>query len=404
MPRFIYTAIDHKRKTVKGNVTAESSYVARKNLRAKGLHLTFIKEARLETQSKAILSIFGKSATKAITAYTRQLATMLGAGIKLTEALGVMVQQTSHPQLRDATTDIRDRVVTGESFADALAEYDHFFDPIFISMMRVGEVTGTLESSLKSVADFMEKRQRMKSKMTTAMIYPLILIVVCIIASVVLTSTVIPMVATELVKAGRQLPAITEILMTVSDVIKSWKIFIIIAVIGIAIWLVKRFMATERGAHLRDKTMLAIPVFGPLLKQRIAARFASTLSTLLESGLSMADSLNVVAGATGNTIMKKAVKEARERIISGSDIATPLRESGIINPTIAHMVMVGEKSGELDQMLKTISIDLEATSDIVVERLSALIEPVIIIFMACVVGLIAYAALVPMLDFSSGSF
>jgi type II secretory pathway component PulF len=192
--------------------------------------------------------------------------------------------------------------------------------------------------------------------------------------------------------------------MIISDVIKSWKIFVIIAVIGIAVWLLKRFTATERGAHLRDKTMLAIPIFGPLIKQRIVARFASTLSTLLESGLSMADSLNVVAGVTGNTIMKKAVKEARERILSGSDIATPLRESGIINPTIAHMVMVGEKSGELDQMLKTISINLELTSDVVVERLSALIEPVIIIFMAGVVGLIAYAALVPMLDFSSGQF
>ena len=404
MPRFTYTAIDHKRKTVKGNVTAESAYVARKNLRTKGLHLTSIKEVKLETQSKAVLSIFKKNSTKAVTDYTRQLATMLGAGIKLTEALGVMVQQTSHPQLKDATTDIRDKVVTGESFADALAEYDNFFDPIFISMMRVGEVTGTLESSLKSVADFMEKRQRMKSKMTTAMIYPIILIVVCIVASIILTSTVIPMVATELVKAGRQLPAITEIFMTISDVIKSWKIFIIIAAIGFALWMLKRFTATERGAHLRDKAMLGIPVLGPLVKQRIVARFASTLSTLLESGLSMADSLNVVAGVTGNTIMKKAVKEARERILSGSDIATPLRDSGIINPTIAHMVMVGEKSGELDQMLKTISINLESNSDVVVERLSALIEPVIIIFMAGVVGLIAYAALVPMLDFSSGQF
>lgn len=404
MPRFSYTAIDHRRKTVKGNVTAENAYTARKNLRAKGLHPTSLKEFQFDTQSKKVLSFFKKNATAAVTEYTRQTATMLGAGIKLTEALGVMAQQIRHPQLKDAVTDIRDRVVTGESFADALTEYDNFFDPIYISMMRVGEVTGTLESSLKSVADFMEKRQRMKSKMATAMIYPIILMVFSLGAALFLTATVIPMVAKQLEEAKQELPAITEALMAVSSTIRSWKILIVIAVIGIAIWLVKRFTSTERGAFMRDKVLLSLPVFGTLLKQRIVARFASTLSTLLESGLSMADSLKVVAGGTGNAIMSKAVKEARERILSGSDIATPLRDSGVIDPTIAHMVMVGERSGELEQMLKTISNNLEATSDVVIERLSALMEPIIIMFMALVVGVIAMGSLIPILDLSSGRF
>jgi len=145
-------------------------------------------------------------------------------------------------------------------------------------------------------------------------------------------------------------------------------------------------------------------VFGPLIKQRIVARFASTLSTLLGSGLSMAESLRVVAQVTGNTIMISAIKQARDRILSGADIATPLRDSGVINPAIAHMVAVGEKSGELETMLRTISDNLESSSDLVIERLSAAMEPVIIVFMALIVGIIAYATLLPIIRFSAGQF
>jgi general secretion pathway protein F len=168
------------------------------------------------------------------------------------------------------------------------------------------------------------------------------------------------------------------------------------------VWGLRRFLGTPRGAYLRDKFILSLPLFGPLIKQRVVARFASTLSTLLGSGLAMAESLRVVSEVTGNSIMKKAVEQARERILAGADIATPLRDSGVIDPAIAHMVAVGEKSGELETMLKNISENLESSTDVVIERLSAAIEPLIIIVMAAIIGVIAYATILPILEVSAG--
>ncbi len=188
--------------------------------------------------------------------------------------------------------------------------------------------------------------------------------------------------------------------MNLSYVMTSWWVLVLIAAIVAIIWGLKRFFKTRRGALMRDKFLLSLPMFGPLIKQRVVARFASTLSTLLGSGLSMAESLRVVSEVTGNTLMKHAVEQARERILAGADIATPLRDSGVIDPSIAHMVMVGEKSGELETMLKNISEGLEESTDIVIERISAAVEPVIIVFIAIIVGIIALAILLPILKIS----
>jgi general secretion pathway protein F len=163
----------------------------------------------------------------------------------------------------------------------------------------------------------------------------------------------------------------------------SWWLLVVIAAIVGIIWGLRQFLKTNRGAYMRDKFLLSLPLFGPLIKQRVVARFASTLSTLLSSGLAMAESLRVVAEVTGNSLMKKAIQQARERILAGADIATPLRDSGVIDPAIAHMVAVGEKSGELETMLKNISDNLEASTDIVIERLGAAVEPVIIMLRFC---------------------
>jgi type II secretory pathway component PulF len=383
-------------------VTAESPYAARKHLRAKGLHPTDIREMRAAREGRGFGRLFAKSAKNQVADFTKQLATMLKAGIKLTEALGVLVQQISDPRLRNIVNDIRDRVVTGESFADALTEYDNYFDVVYVSMVRVGEVTGTLEGSLLTIANFMEKRRRVESKIITVMIYPAILICFCIGAVIFLTIKVIPPIAEQIEKTGQQLPWITRLLVNISRVLTSWWVLVVIAVIALIVWVVRMFLRTQRGAYLRDRLLLSLPVFGLLIKQRIVARFSSTLSTLLSSGLSMAESLKVVAQVTGNTIMNSAVRQARDRILSGADIATPLRDSGVIDPAIAHMVAVGEKSGELEHMLRTISENLESSTDVVIERLSAAIEPVIIIFMAFIVGVIAYAMMLPILRFSSG--
>jgi type II secretory pathway component PulF len=250
----------------------------------------------------------------------------------------------------------------------------------------------------------MEKRQRVESKVITAMIYPIILILFCVAAILILTTAVIPKIGEQITRAGQELPWITRQLMGFSHILLSWRLFVVIgAVFGIVVVL-RQFLRTERGAYLRDRFLLSLPLFGPLIKQRVVSRFASTLSTLLGSGLAMAESLRVVATVTGNSLMRRAIQQSRERILAGADIATPLRDSGVIDPAIAHMVAVGEKSGELETMLRNISENLEASTDVVIERLSAAVEPLIIIVMAGIVGLIAYATILPILKISSVNF
>jgi len=405
MPRYHYIAIAASGKRVKGSITAESPYAARKQLRGRSIHPSSITEVGSGAESKAALfSIFAKRDKTQIIDFTKQMATLLTSGIKLTEALSVLTIQTSDARFRNALIDIRDRVVTGESFTDALKDYSDYFDVIYVSMVRVGEVTGTLGQSLLTISNFMEKRRRVESKVMTAMVYPIVLIFFCIAAILVLTIKVIPKIGKEIERAGQELPWITRRLMDVGHVLTSWWLLVVIAaVIGI-VWAFKRFVKTNRGAYLRDKFVLSLPLFGPLIKQRVVSRFASTLSTLLGSGLAMAESLRVVAEVTGNSLMRRAIQQARERILAGADIATPLRDSGVIDPAIAHMVAVGEKSGELEKMLKSISDNLEASTDIVIERLSAAVEPLIIIVMAAVIGVIAYATILPILEVSAGNF
>jgi type II secretory pathway component PulF len=402
MPRYHYIAISAEGKKVKGSIAAENPFSARKQLRVRSIHPTSLSETSSKEQGRSSLfSIFGRSNKAQVVEFTKQMSTLLNSGIKLTEALSVLGMQITDVRLKNALSDIRDRVVTGESFTDGLKSYGDYFDVIYVSMVRVGEVTGSLGQSLGTIATFMEKRQRVESKVVTAMVYPIILFVASIIAILILTTSVIPKIGNQIKAQGRELPWITQRLMDVGYVMKSWWLLVVLGVMACIVIVYRRFVSTDRGAYLRDKMLLSLPVFGPLIRQRVVARFASTLSTLLSSGLPMAESLRVVSEVTGNSLMKKAVQQARERILAGADIATPLRDSGVIDPTIAHMVTVGEKSGELEKMLKDISSNLENTTDIVIERLSAAVEPLIIVIMTIFIGIIAYAAIMPILEVSS---
>ncbi len=404
MPRYSYTALSGGGKTVKGTVSAENPYSARKQLRARGIHATDVKQVAAESETKSsFLAMLVRTKKSHIIEFTKQMSILLNSDIKLTESLSVMIEQTADLRFKNVITDIRDRVVTGESFTDALNDYTEYFDVIYISMIRVGEATGTLGKTMETISDFMEKRRRIESKVTTAMIYPAFVVVIGLGVVIFLTTFVLPKIIVQLEKTKMQLPLITKMLMGFSHIlINYW--YIVVFVVALIVFIVRRSLRTEKGAYMRDKLLLTIPIFGPLIKQRVVSRFASTLSTLLGSGLSMAESLRVVAEVTGNVIMVDAVKKARDRILSGADIATPLRESGVISPAIAHMVAVGEKSGELTKMLQSISESLESASDVVIERLMAALMPLIIVAMAFFVGLIALAALLPILRFSAGNF
>ena len=401
MPRYTYIAIAADGKKAKGTINAESPYAARKQLRIRNIHPTSINELGAAEEGKsAIASVFTRTGKKQIIDFTRQMATLLNSGIKLTESLTVLTMQAPDTRFKNALTDIRDRVITGESLTDAMKDYDDYFDIIYVSMVRVGEVTGSLGTVFGTIGNFMGKRQKVESKIITAMVYPAILMFFAVVVILILTTFVIPKIGAQLVAAKQELPWITKQLMNVSYIMTSWWVLLVIAAIIGMVWGLRRFFKTQRGALMRDKFLLSLPMFGPLIKQRVVSRFASTLSTLLGSGLSMAESFRVVGEVTGNTLMKRAIEQARERILAGADVATPLRDSGVIDPSIAHMVTVGEKSGELENMLKNISDGLEENTDIVIERLSAAVEPVVIVFIAVIVGIIALAIMLPILKMS----
>ena len=220
MPRYHYTAIAASGKKVKGSIAAESPYAARKQLRARSIHPSSINQVSSSSESKAALSsFFARRSKTQITDFTKQMATLLNSGIKLTEALSVLTMQMSDVRFKNALTDIRDRVVTGESFTDALDDYSDYFDVVYVSMVRVGEVTGSLGQSLATIAGFMEKRRRVESKVLTAMIYPIVLVIFCIFAILFLTIVVIPKIAEQIARTGQELPWITKRLMDIGYIL-----------------------------------------------------------------------------------------------------------------------------------------------------------------------------------------
>jgi general secretion pathway protein F len=328
--------------------------------------------------------------------FTRQLGTMIGAEIKLTEGLLVLISQRTDRKFAQVIQNVRDQVLAGESLANSLKEFPAWFDPIYVAMVRVGEVTGNLARSLNLLANYMGKRQRLEAKVKSALTYPAILMIVATIVTIILMTVVVPKITAIITQSGRELPAATVALMAISGfLVHRW--WLLLGGLALAVWLGRRALATPKGRLAFDRFLLNIPVIGELVRQTVVVRFTSTLAALIRSGLPMADSLQVVAEVTGNAVMAQAIRAARERIIAGADVATPLRDSKVVGTAVAHMIAVGERSGELETMLLTIADSLEESTDISVQRLSSIIEPVIIVMMAVVVGFIVLATLLPIL-------
>jgi len=399
MPTFEYLALDAKGKQTRGSIAAESAAAARKQLRTRRLHTTKLKPISESAQQRKwdFRRAFGSRRRHILLDFTRQLGTMIEADIKLTESLGILITQARDEKFSQLIQNIRDQVIAGESFADAIEGYKEWFDPIYIAMVRVGEVTGNLARPLNLLADYMAKRQRLETKVKAALTYPAILMVICIFVVIILMTFVVPRITGIIVSANKSIPMVTSILIGISNIIKGWWWAIILGII-LVVWLFRRILATTRGRLMFDQFIIKAPIIGEVMRLSIVARFTSTLAALIRSGLPMADCLQVVAKVTGNSVMSVAVERARERIIAGADVATPLRESKVVDPTVAHMISVGERTGELEKMLLTIAESMEESTDIIVQRLSSIVEPVIIVFMAVLVGFIIYGTLMPIFE------
>ena len=399
MPSYEYVAMDKGGKESRGNVVAESASAARRLLRNRNLHATALRPVSEAAQERKweLASIFRGRRRREVLDFTRQLGTMIGAEVKVTEAMAVLISQNEDQKLSQILQNIRDQIVAGESLADSLKQYPDWFDSIYVAMIHIGEVTGNLGRSLKLLGDYMGKKQRLEAKVKSALMYPAILVVIALVVTLLLMTVVVPKITTIIENTGRDLPLVTEVLMKMSrGLVGYW--WLLLAVAAAAGWGIKRILSTPKGRLAFDRFLLRIPVIGELLKQSIVARFTSTLSALIKSGLPVAEGLQVVAEITGNQVMARAIRAARERIMAGADIATPLRESKVVSTAVAHMIAVGERTGELESMLVTIGESIEEKTDISVQRISSVIEPIIIVVMALVVGFIVVATMLPILQ------
>ena len=355
-------------------------------------NLTKLKAARANSQGPGAREI------DIVSGMTRQLATLLGSGIALNEALSALVDQAEQRKVETLCREIREDIQQGANLADALSKHPGWFTPLYVNMVRAGQAAGNLDSVLTRLADYLQGQRALRRKIVGALTYPLMMVTVGMIVVTILMAKVVPEITKMLIDQNKELPPATRILVGASDFLKQWwwAIFLGMAIIS---FVFERIYAKGGKGRLRiDKFMLKTPVLGDLLRRAAVARFTRTLATLLQSGVPVIQSLEITENVVGNRVIKDATAHVRERVMEGTDIATPLKKSGVFPSTVGYMVAVGEQSGELEQMLDRIATAYDEEIEVAADRFTSVLEPIMIIALAAVVGYIVFAIVVPILE------
>jgi type II secretion system protein F len=391
-------------KPTKGVRDAENAKSLRANLRKDGILLTVATEGKAaeEKAKKNIqfLNFLGRPSTGDVAIMTRQLATLIGAGIPLFESLNALIDQVENEQLKRALTAVREQVREGISFAKALEAHPTIFPPLYVNMVRAGEASGNLQQVLERLTDFMEKQSKLKGKVTAALAYPILMAIIGTVLISVLMIAVVPNVVTIFASMDQALPWYTATLIAVSGFMSSYWWLILIVLAG-STYSFRRWKHTETGRYRWDNFTLKLPVFGKLLLMISIARFARTLSTLLASGVALLTAMDIVRNVLGNAALEKVVQEATGSIREGQSIADPLKKSGKFPPIVTHMIAVGEKSGQLENMLESVSNAYDVEVEQRVQIMTSLLEPMMIVVMGGAVGFIAISILMPLIQMSS---
>ena len=327
---------------------------------------------------------------------TRQLATLVSAGVPLVEALSALVEQTEHRALKGVFGQVRDRVNEGAALADALLSTRQF-DNLYVSMVRAGEASGALDAVLARVADYLEDQVRLSSRVTSILTYPLFMLGFAVVVVGVLVSVVLPQITELLLSQDLELPWYTAVIISGSDVVRGYWWLMLIAAIAL-FFAYRAFGRTESGRGVLDRFWLRVPVLGRVIRFLAIARFTRTMGSLLASGVNIVQALNISRHVANNSVFEAAADDAREAILEGAALAVPLRQSGQFPPLVTTMVEVGERSGELENMLIKVADTYEEQVETTVSRLTSLLEPMLILLMVGVVGVIIMAVLMPMLQ------
>ncbi len=418
MAVYEYKGMDARGKKTQGLVDADSPKAARQKLRREGTFVTDIVEGKAggtvrtagggKPKSKASIGgianieidvgkYFQTIGVGDVANATRQLSALLGAGIPLVESLAALSEQVEKENFRIILREIKTKVNEGSSLGKALGDYPRVFSNLFVNMVRAGEQAGALESVLERLADYTEAQVELRGKVGAALTYPAVMLLVALGVIGFLLTYVVPKITKVFKDMGSELPTITKVVLWFSHVLSSYWYLVIIGSVIFA-WGFRRWYRTESGRLRVDRWMLTMPIFGSMFRLVSIARFASTLATLMASGVPLLNALGIVKNVLTNVVLSNAVADAQEAVREGAAVHQPLKKSGEFPPMVVHMIAVGERTGELASMLERVSKTYESQVNRRVETLTALLEPLMILFMGGIVFVIALAVLLPMMQ------
>jgi type IV pilus assembly protein PilC len=419
MPRFRFTAMDGSGAETDDMIEAESRSQAVQMIRSKGLFPTRIVEAdaqrrkggasgakaggKLANRQLRLPRMFGgRVKPKQLMTFTRQLATLIEAGLPLLRGLRILLKQEKKPALREALAGMGEAVEGGSTFSEALAQYPRIFDNLFVNMVRAGEAGGVLEQVLVRLAEFMEKAERIKNKVKSAMVYPIVVLIAAMCILTFLMIFIIPKfndIFKDLL-GGKALPPLTQFVIAVSNLFAHRWYLIIGTIVGlfVALRLIRR---TEWGGATLDRLKLRMPLFGTLFRKSAIARFSRTLGTLMGAGVPVLQALNIVRDTSGNRVVATAIQRVHDSVKEGDSMAMPMEASGVFPDMVVSMVDVGEETGALPEMLVRVAANYDDDVDTTVEGLTSVIEPIMIILLALIIGTIVIAMFVPLISIIS---
>ncbi|MFZ3114575.1 MAG: type II secretion system inner membrane protein GspF [Syntrophales bacterium] len=402
MPIYEYEALDKDGRKSKGVLEASAAAVARQKIRESGVFPVELRETgngkRQSTAQMSMGSLFGKVRFNDVSLMTRQLATLLGAGLPLVPSLSTLVSQTAHPQMKQTLARIKEEVNEGKSLTAGMALFPKIFSPFYINMVKAGEISGMMNLVLERLADFNESQQALRAKINSALAYPLIMFAIGALVVFFLVTFIVPNITQIFEEMHQTLPFVTVLLITVSGFMKSF--WWLLGAIILLAFLAAKYMLlkTEKGIYAWDRFKFKVPLFG-VLNQKIAlARFSRTLGTLLQSGVPLLASLEIVADIVDNRLMADAIRLAAKDVEEGQTLSLPLARSGFFPPMASEMIAVGEQSGTLEVMLQRIANAYETEAAARIMTLTSLLEPLMILVMGFMVGFIVVSVLLPIFD------
>jgi len=400
MPVFEYKARDRSGKMVAATMEATSQRDVAAMLREKGYFISEIKspKAGLNADIKLPkwLDITSRPGLRDVTVFSRQFATVINAGLPVVQSLSILQRQAEKEGMKDALKKVREEVETGQPLSNSLAKFPKIFNKLYIYLVRAGEVSGNLDGILERIASYMEKQSELRGKIRTALTYPVVVLVIALSVTYFLLTGIVPQFAEILDQLGGDLPAITSVLIAVSDFLR-FRWYLLFGVIIAVVVGFNFYYRTGNGRHVIDRLLLRIPVIGTLVQKTAIASFSNTFGLLLRSGVNIIESIDITKGTAGNIIVEDVLEETKEGVQRGEQIsATLTKYPRVFPPLVSSMVAIGEETGAVDSMLEKIAKFYEREVDEAVEGLTAALEPALIVFLGVVVGFIVAGMFLPM--------